>query len=601
MLLTESSEIPKGEDWLYEVKYDGYRCLLQWENEPKLISRNGQLLNKNFPELIDFCLSIKKQIEPFLPLTFDGEIVYLTNNFQSDFSVVQTRGRLRSESSIEKHAQMSPCHYVVFDLLNHSNEPLENRKEQLRELFLQLDLPLSVQAVKNVRLQAIDVYSQSSLLWGKVQAANGEGIIAKLKTSKWESDTRSKQWLKIKNWRYVTVILTTYDERNDFFNGSVYCEQQLCEVVTFRHGFTTEQFDTVVALFKANGQRKKDGKWQIPPSICVDIACIDFHGGKLREPRFHMFQLDVSPESCTWGTMERALLPIPNSITVTHPDKLAWSALNISKDDYLYYLQVVSEHMLPFLQDRLLTIIRYPDGVPGESFYQKSSPKKLPEFVFTKVVDDTNHILCNNIETLLWLGNQLAIEFHIPFQTIHTEKPSEIVFDLDPPSVNEFSLAIKAALNMKAIFEQFNLQSFVKTSGGKGMQVYIPLPINTFSYEETGVFTKFVCDFLVEQFPSSFTSERLKKNRGNKLYLDYVQHREGKTIIAPYSTRGNEQALVATPLNWAEVNESLRPEMFSMERVIERVKKYGNPFKNFRQHAEENGVNFEKILRDLRH
>lgn len=108
---------------------------------------------------------------------------------------------------------------------------------------------------------------------------------------------------------------------------------------------------------------------------------------------------------------------------------------------------------MPFLRDRLLTIIRFPHGVVCESFYQKNSPNNIPEYVTTKQVEDTNFILCNNIETLLWLGNQLALEFHIPFQSIHTEKLTEIVFDLDPPSVNEFHLAVSAALKMKAIFD----------------------------------------------------------------------------------------------------------------------------------------------------
>ena len=254
--------------------------------------------------------------------------------------------------------------------------------------------------------------------------------------------------------------------------------------------------------------------------------------------------------------------------------------------------------MLPFLHDRLLTVIRFPHGVPGESFYQKNSPNYVPDFIATKQVEDINYILCNDIESLLWLGNQLALEFHIPFQTIHTSKPTEIVFDLDPPSVDEFSLAREAALRMKVIFDHFHLQSFIKTSGGKGMQVYIPLPFDTFSYEDTRVFTKFVCDFLVEQEPQWFTTERLKKHRGNKLYLDYVQHAEGKTVIAPYSTRGNDLGLIATPLNWDEVNSTLKPSLFSIPVVLERLKKEGNPFRDFRENVDKQ--RFTDVLTQLK-
>lgn len=177
--------------------------------------------------------------------------------------------------------------------------------------------------------------------------------------------------------------------------------------------------------------------------------------------------------------------------------------------------------------------------------------------------------------------NQLALEFHIPFQTHHSPYPTEIVFDLDPPSVQEFSLAVSGALDLKNIIDYFQLQSFVKTSGGKGLQLYIPLPANTFTYEEIRIFTEFVCRFLCEQKPNLYTIERLKKNRHEKLYLDYVQHAEGKTIIAPYSTRGNEMGLVATPLLWEEVNENLTPTLFTIPFVMERMKKWAIPFNYF--------------------
>ncbi|RKJ36171.1 ATP-dependent DNA ligase, partial [Butyricicoccus sp. 1XD8-22] len=176
--------------------------------------------------------------------------------------------------------------------------------------------------------------------------------------------------------------------------------------------------------------------------------------------------------------------------------------------------------------------------------------------------------------------------------------PTEIVFDLDPPSVNEFSLAIEAAVMMKSIFDQFGLVSFVKTSGGKGLQVYIPLPKNAFTYEDTRIFTEFVCTFLCEQEPNWFTMERLKKNRGQKLYLDFIQHAYGKTIIAPYSPRGNEQGLIATPLNWEEINENLTPALFSLPQVIERLRINGDPFREFREVGEKQ--NFSKVLQNLK-
>ncbi|MCT6818604.1 MAG: non-homologous end-joining DNA ligase, partial [Lysinibacillus fusiformis] len=260
--------------------------------------------------------------------------------------------------------------------------------------------------------------------------------------------------------------------------------------------------------------------------------------------------------------------------------------------------QSVSPYLLPFLLDRPLTVIRYPHGVPGESFYQKSRPDKLPNFVATAMMDEIDYIVCNNLETLLWLGNQLALELHIPFQTRQTMYPTEIVFDLDPPTTDHFSFAIAGALDLKKIIDYFQLQSFVKTSGGKGLQLYIPLPANKFTYEEVRVFTEFVCRFLCQQKPHLYTIERLKKNRHNKLYLDYVQHAEGKTIIAPYSTRGNELGLVATPLHWEEVNDDLKPSYFTIPAVMERVKKITNPFKYFREVGEQQ--DFQAVLERMK-
>ena len=592
MLLTASPEVPVGNEWVYETKYDGFRCILEWDSEPLLISRNGKLLNNMFPEIITFCHEIYSQMKSFLPLKMDGEIVYLINSFRSDFSKVQVRGRMQNTEVIRNNAEIFTCHYIVFDLLKYKGKDLtklslSKRKQQLNRLFNKAQLPISINYQDTNRLQAIEVFEDSTLLWDKICTNNGEGLIAKQKNSTWNSAERTSKWLKIKNWRFITVILTKYDKSNGFFHGAIYQRDLLVEVVTFRHGLNEMELNTLVALFKANGIQLTDNMWEIEPSICVEIACIDFDGKKLREPRFHSFNLNKDIKDCSWQQMYKQLYPLPPTTKVTHPDKPIWPDMGIQKDDYLLYLQLISPYILPFLKDRLLTVIRFPHGVPGESFYQKNSPDYVPEFVATKRMDDINYILCNDLESLLWLGNQLTLEFHVPFQTVNTNNPTEIVFDLDPPSVQEFSMAIEAALRMKVIFDQFQLKSYVKTSGGKGIQLYIPLLEDSFTYEETGVFTKFICEFLVEQEPKWFTMERLKKNRGNKLYLDYVQHKEGKTIIAPYSPRGNDLGLIATPLKWEEVSTSLRPDIFTIPVVLDRIKKQGNPFQDFRVNMEK--------------
>lgn len=603
MLLTASTEVPIGNEWLYETKYDGFRCILEWDKEPLLKSRNGKLLNNMFPEIISFCHEIYGKIKPFLPLTMDGELVHLVNNFQSDFSKVQLRGRMKNIDTIKNNAELFTCHYVVFDLLIYKGKdltklPLTKRKQQMSRLFNKVKLPVSINYQDTNRLQAINVYEDSPLLWDRIVKNNGEGLIAKQTKSTWNSAERTNKWLKIKNWRYISIILTKYDKSNGFFHGVVYQNGLLVEVVTFRHGLSEVELATLITLFQTKGTQLSNNIWELEPSICVEIACIDFDGKKLREPRFHLFKLNTDIQDCSWEQMQKQLYPLPPTTKITHPDKPIWPTSGIQKDDYLMYLQRIAPYMLPFLKDRLLTVIRFPHGVPGESFYQKNSPDYVPDFVATKKMDDINYIMCNDLETLLWLGNQLALEFHIPFQTVHTNNPTEIVFDLDPPSVKEFSLAVEAAQQMKVIFDQFRLHSFVKTSGGKGIQLYIPLEEDSFTYEETGIFTKFICDFLVEQQPKWFTTERLKKNRDNKLYLDYVQHKEGKTIVAPFSPRGNELGLIATPLRWEEVKDSLKPDTFTIPSVLDRITKQGDSFKYFRVNSEKD--NFAMVLKQLK-
>nr|WP_088104913.1 DNA ligase D [Halalkalibacter urbisdiaboli] len=605
MLLTSSNEIPSGDNWVFEPKYDGFRCILQWEENksPLFISRNGKKLNNQFPEIISFCDEIEEKVKPYLPLILDGELVHLKNDVRSDFNIVQTRGRMRKKDVITSHSLTFPCQFVAFDLIVYkgkevASQTLTKRKQLLKSLFNSLLLPYPVQFQRAEPIQGIQTFEENSQLWTLIKNGNGEGLIAKKKTSKWENGQRTADWLKIKNWRFISVFLSKYDKSNGFFHGAIYEHSSVKEIVIFRHGLTEEEEKTLITLFQTNGSQVSLNVWSLPPSICVTIACIDFDGKHLREPRFHSFDLDKEPEQCNWSTLQRQLYPLPEKIELTHPDKPLWPSIGIKKDDYILYLQKSASYLLPFLYERLLTVIRYPHGMLSEEkFYQKNRPDYTPAFVSSYRTDDIDYIVCNDLETLLWLGNQLALEFHIPFQTVKSLHPTEIVFDLDPPSVNEFSLAIEAALRMKEIFDKFELPSFIKTSGGKGLQIYIPLQENAFTYQETRVFTEFVCTFLCEQFPAWFTTERLKKNRGNRLYLDYIQHDKGKTIIAPYSPRGNEKGLVATPLTWDEVNNGLKPDLFTIPSVLERLQAKGDPFHLFRKDAVKDS--FEKVLDQL--
>ncbi|PCK21360.1 DNA ligase D [Bacillus pumilus] len=604
MRLTSAHDIPVGADWLYELKYDGFRTILVWEeDEIHLESRAGKRLNDQFPEVIDQCKQLKDRLAPFLPLTLDGELAYLLSEQQSDFAKVQQRGRLKNKEAIRLQAERFPCHLIAFDILKCKGKslidfPLIERKEWLQQVFQEAKLPPSVQLDHPSLLQIIQTDRNPDYMKELMTTHLVEGLIAKKKTSKWHDHIRSKEWLKIKNWRYVSVIVARFDKENGYFQGCIYQDNDLIEVVQFKHGFSKEEEQTLRTLFQTKGHLIKASQYEIPPSIVASIACISFDGSALREPRFSSFLLDADPAACTFQQMLKQLYPLPDVIDVTHPEKPIVPALHITKADYLLYLRQAAPYLLPFLRERRLTLIRFPHGIGGESFYQKSTPDYAPNFVVIDQVQDIQYTVCNDPKTLLWLGNQLAMEFHIPFETRDTKCPTEIVFDLDPPSVKEFHLAIEAAKRIKSLLDGLFLTAFIKTSGGKGLQVYIPLKKNAFTYEETRQFTAFICQFLCEQAPELFTLERLKKKRGNRLYLDYLQHDAGKTIIAPYSPRGNELGLVATPLEWNELNhKELHPSMFTMPFVIERLKEKGDPFRRMRHLV--NDDTFRQVLYQL--
>lgn len=326
------------------------------------------------------------------------------------------------------------------------------------------------------------------------------------------------------------------------------------------------------------------GYVRIQPGICVELSFSVTGPRGLRslvenapdsawtDPAFRAFRLKEKAASCTWNRLVTDNADVLPGAAITHPEKMLWPAAGLDKEAYISYLVQIAPRLLPFLQNRILTAIRFPNGVTGESFYQKNCPKYAPDFIRTSRSEDIDYIVADDLSTLVWLGNQGAIELHVPFQQIGQLGPQEIVLDLDPPGRDEFPLAVQAANEIRAILDSFGIVGYPKVSGGKGLQIHIPLGAgSTLAYEDTRVFTSFVAEYLVRKHPASFTVERLKKKRGGRLYVDYIQHAYGKTIICPYSARGRNEATVAAPLRWEEVNGQLEPEQFTIPSVLERL------------------------------
>lgn len=460
------------------------------------------------------------------------------------------------------------------------------RKAELEALFKSCDLPLKPDEKDSRLMQLIPPYPSFKELWEKIVLHDGEGIVAKQMKNKWEEGKRSSLWLKFKNWKYVSCFITAYEKSNGYFYAGVYQGDAVIGIGQFLFGLKPDEKQALFQIIKENKADENSQFIFVEPAICVDVKYLEIYEEQMREPHFHQFRFDLKPDACTYDQFIQQQKNLPPEIEITHPEKPLWETPAIQKIDYIHFLREVAPYMLPFLKNRLLTVIRYPHGIFAEPFYQKNCPDYAPDFVETEMSEGIDYIVCNNLKTLLWLGNQLAFEYHIPFKTIASSGPSEIVFDLDPPSREAFPLAIKAAVYIKEVLDQLKLISFVKTSGNKGLQVYIPLPENAYTFDDTRLFTEFIAQYLLNKDPDSFTIERLKKHRGGRLYVDYIQHAEGKTIIAPYSPRGNKSATVAAPLFWEEVNEKLSMERFQITNMIKRINSDGDPFTTYFQTKE---------------
>jgi bifunctional non-homologous end joining protein LigD len=266
------------------------------------------------------------------------------------------------------------------------------------------------------------------------------------------------------------------------------------------------------------------------------------------------------------------------SITITNPDKLLWTSPPITKLEFIKSLIGLAPYMIPHLKNRLLTTIRYPDGIDGESFYQKNKPVHAPDWVQSKRWENTNYILCNDVETLVWLGTQACLELHTSFHLAgdENERPTELVIDLDPMGV-EFNKVSELALKIHELMRSLGIHIYPKTSGATGLQLYIPIE-RRYTFDDTRKINHFLAKYFAERHPEMVTIERMVKDRGQKIYFDYLQHWRGKTLTAPYSTRARVGAPVSTPVTWRELERGIHPTQFHLHNILGRLQQLGDMF-----------------------
>jgi bifunctional non-homologous end joining protein LigD len=276
-------------------------------------------------------------------------------------------------------------------------------------------------------------------------------------------------------------------------------------------------------------------------------------------------------------------------LSLSNLDKVMYPKTGFAKRDLIDYYVRIAPVLLPHLHDRPLTLKRYPDGVEGQFFYEKQCPSHRPDWVRTEAVWSRHNersidfCLANDVPTLVWLANLADIELHTSLALAQdVNRPTMMVFDLDPGPPADIVACCRVGLQLRDLFEQLGLQSFAKTSGSKGLQVYVPLNVPV-TYGDTKPFARAVAELLEKQHPKQIVSRMTKSLRDGKVFIDWSQNDEHKTTACVYSLRAKERPTVSTPVTWDEVGAALKRRSaklltFEYNDVLNRVERDGDLF-----------------------
>jgi bifunctional non-homologous end joining protein LigD len=587
MLATLVDDLPESPDWLFEVKWDGYRAIATIHaGDATLTSRNGNDLTARFPSVARALAQAVKSPDCVL----DGEVCALDERGRPSFSAMQ-QGK-----------DGTPIVYYVFDLLELEGTPLVDlplteRRQRLEQL---LD-------ARNPTVRLSEAFEDGNSLLEAVQEQGLEGVIAKRADSRYAVGKRSRDWLKIKTKGHQEFLIVGYTKgkgrRERGFGSLVLAVNRGGELVWVGNagtGFTEAEIERLCKLFeplrrdssplsevpKMPKVRKGDVAW-LEPKLVAEAAFAEWtHDGHLRAPVYLGLREDKGPEEV------RRELPTEirrgnRVLKLSNLDKVFFPEEGITKGDLLSYYHDVAEVLVPHLRDRPFTMKRYPDGIEGQFFFQKDAPKHMPDWIPRKAYISTSresrekrmidYPLVNDELGLLWMVNMGCIDMNTWYSRIDKpDRPDWVLFDLDPSDDVGFRETVQVALLVKEVLDALGLLSFPKTSGAEGMHVLVPIARRG-TYADTRQFSEIVAGALAASHRGLVTTEWTKRKRRGVL-IDSNQNGEGKTIASVYSVRPKPGAPVSTPLRWDEVTEDLDPSAFTMDAVLERVREHGDLF-----------------------
>ncbi|TCJ17809.1 DNA ligase D [Flaviaesturariibacter flavus] len=654
MLATLVDEPFSSEDWVYEIKWDGYRAVgYVQQGEAELVSRNLKPFTEKYTPVAGALSRL-----PF-DAVFDGEIVAVDEKGLGNFQMLQ-------------NWQNSPVslRYYIFDVLwvegyDVTKLPLLERKALLRKLLPPEDDVLHYS--DHVEGKG-DAFFKAALKQGL------EGIMGKKADSIYTVDARSPDWLKIKvNQRQEVVIAGFTEPRNTrkFFGAILLGAYKDGDFVYVGHsgsGFNRKSLEdlhqrmlplaTDECPFDKCPKANMPVTWVKPKLVC-EIKFTEWtREGIARHPIFMGLRTDKKAKDVIIETSKktkamikkaapkktavakkaapkkaapikaaprgRKLAPAKKSagksarqlgdsdgaapelkigkqtLALTNLDKPYWPKEGLVKRDLVNYYLRMAPFILPYLKDRPESLHRHPNGIAGPNFFQKDMKGKIPEWIPTHIDfsestgKDVKYLVCNDEATLIYMANLGCIELH-PWhsRTESWQQPDWCLIDLDPEGVG-FDKVIETAQVVRQVLDCIGARSCVKTSGSTGIHIYIPLGAQ-YSFDQSRQLAELVVTLVNRELPDLTSLERSPSKRPNRIYLDFMQNAETQTAAAPYSLRPKPGASVSTPLHWDEVKKGLTPQTWHMRNVYDRVRETGDLFKP----VLGKGINLEKVLQKV--
>lgn len=623
-LATLTTTMPKSPDWVHELKFDGYRMIAHINaGEVKIFSRNGKDWTAAFQSIADILAEL-----PVKNAIIDGELVVVNAQGKSDFS------ELKDALSEGKTNRFQ---YYVFDLLHLNGKnltalPLLARKEQLLGV-----LQSRPKSAHNKRVIYSEHFTdENHQLFQHVCGLQLEGLISKRADAPYYSG-RSKIWLKTKcqkRQEFViggftlssvnkdiglgSLLLGYYDGKNLEYAGRVGTGFDRKTSMSLRK--MLDKLRQKESAYIAVSQEGKRGAIWVKPQLVAEVEFTEWTpDGHLRHPSFKGLREDKSAREIIREKAVplkavikeskkemRKTAPVKKAprkpvevagITISHPDRVIYPDAGITKLQLAEYYAAIAKHLLPYVANRPLSMLRCPEGSGEPCFFQRHvgfghSPHLYEVDVSVKKTE-RDYVMIKDIKGLITLAQWGVIELH-PWQCTakNLDKPNQMIFDLDPDPGVSFPALIKAAKEIRKRLSDLRLKSFLKTTGGKGLHVVVPMT-PSYAFPAIKAFARAIAQSMENDHPELYIATMSKEKRKGKIFIDYLRNDVTSTAVAPFSARARTGATVATPLAWEELKSTLKPSSFTIDTIPKRLSKLKkDPWADF-------GKTHQKIPREI--